>query len=113
MRLTALTVCLLALSALAFAPAPVPRPDRVTPAQKRERRLEECSRRLDELGVKWELVRDNEGLAVRFTLSVRGVGNLGGTFGVSGDRDLVNTLPDVIREVDDFYRRGGPPLPPP
>jgi len=111
MRRLTLPPVFLCLCSLAFAPAPLPRPDGERPARKRERRLAECRRRLDELGVEWKLVPSNEGVAVRFTVRVRR-GGMGGTFGVSGDRDLVNTLLAVISAVENFARRGAP-LPPP
>jgi hypothetical protein len=55
MRRIALTLLLVA-SSLAFAPAPLPKRDRETALQKRERELAECARRLDGLRVKWSVL---------------------------------------------------------
>ena len=94
---------LLALSALAFAPAPLPRPDRETPARKRERRLAECRRRLDELGVRWHLA-DREGRrAVRFSVLHPNGGGISGKIEVDGG-DLVQILRAVIEQVESFFR---------
>jgi hypothetical protein len=67
---------LLALSSLAFAPAPFPkseRPVRETQQARQERVLREW-RRLDDLGVSWRVVNDDGCDWVRFTFRNGGVG---------------------------------------
>ena len=79
---------LLALSSLAFAPAPLPRPDRETPKQKEARELAALARRLDELGVRWRVDDGPDGRAVRYRAEVWVpdvvVGILQGAVGVTG-----------------------------
>jgi hypothetical protein len=98
------TLCLLALSSLAFAPAPLPRRDREAPHKRQERLLAECVRRLDELGVKWQ-AEDRDGRrSVRFTVAhPSGNSGMGGDFTVHGG-DLPGALRRVIRSVEAFLK---------
>ena len=48
-----------ALLSLAFAPAPFPKAERPTRQMLQQRAISECVRRLEELGVRWELSLDN------------------------------------------------------
>ena len=96
----------LALSSLAFAPAPLSRPDRETPPQKRQREVAACVRRLAELGVKWAVTRNGDGRVVRFGVDVslpNRSGSMRGEVGVAGD-DLPRALRHVIRQAEIFLR---------
>jgi hypothetical protein len=109
MRRAAL-VLMLALSSLAFAPAPFPKAERrgpESPEQKQRRELAQCRRRLDELGVKWQL--EGGGRTVRFRVSrPDGRATMGGSFGVIGG-DLSAALRRLVRSVENFFRNDGPP----
>lgn len=92
---------LFALASLAFAPAPFPRRDRETPARKRERVLSEYARRLDRLGVKWE-VMDNGGPAVRYDVRhPKDDSTFGGSIQFFGS-DLPQVLLELIERVEAF-----------
>jgi hypothetical protein len=70
MRRIVLTLTLLSL---AFAPAPLPkaaRPVRESEQAKQVRLLNECRRRLDGLGVTWQVVAGPRGDVVRFSVRV-------------------------------------------
>ena len=99
---------LLAVSSLAFAPAPLPRPDRETPAQKRERRLAECRRRLDELGVTWRLEVRGGRPMLRYSISHP---NAGGRISsiVWAEGDLADELRNL---VEPYLRKHDRLLPP-
>ena len=96
---------LLALCSLAFAPAPLPRPDRGAPARKRERSLAECRRRLDELGVQWRL-EDRGGGWRMVCFSVRHPrGRTARSSGRWVSRgDLLAALRAVIADVEAFFQ---------
>ena len=98
---------LLALSALAFAPAPLPRPDRVTPGQKR---LAECRRRLGELGVTWRLAESQGRPALRFSMRHPNGGGVSGFVWAEGD--LADELRNLVEIVETYLRKHGR-LPPP
>src|SRR4051794_2341856 len=102
MRRIALVV-LLAVLPLAFAPAPPPKRDRETPTQKRQRLLNERARRLDELGVKWQVLTDGGWTRVRFSVEhpSRNGNCMGGTFAAD---DLLATLQFLVRRVEAFFR---------
>src|SRR4051794_6607320 len=59
---------LLALSSLAFAPAPLPK--RETAQQREKREVAECARLLGELGVKWSVAAGRGGQVVRYFVEV-------------------------------------------
>ena len=96
----------LSVALMGFAPAPLPRPERERPAQKRERRLAECRRRLDELGVSWELVDHNGRQAVRFSIPhPNGRSRISSILWADGDladvlRNLVEIVESYLRERD-------------
>jgi hypothetical protein len=109
MRRIALTLAL-CLSSLAFAPVPLPKRDRETASQKREREVAECTRQLGELGVKWSVVTGPGGRVVRYSVEVSQrtrSGSLHGSYGVVGD-DLPGALRRVIRHAGAFVRNDGP-----
>src|SRR5215218_10171727 len=104
MRRLAVLVALLALSSLAFAPAPLPRRDRETQQQKRDRELAECARRLKELGVKWEVEDRGGRRSVRFGVThPSGNSGMGGSVPVTGG-DLARALRRVIGHAEPFLR---------
>jgi hypothetical protein len=106
MRLIGLTLCLLlALSSLAFAPAPLPRRDSEAKQKSQERLLRVCSRRLDDLGVKWKQARTEGGHpVVQFVVErPEGKGSMSGGFPIYGD-DLPGTLRLVIARVERYLR---------
>jgi len=106
-RRIALLLCLASFVTpplLRAVPAPLPRRDREPAVRKRERRMAECRRRLDELGVQWS-VEASEGRPSSVQIVVRDPrsgGRLRGHFAVGGDGDLLRTLLDVVREVERF-----------
>ena len=94
---------LLALSSLAFAPAPLPRTHRDGAQQRRERLLSECRRRLDELGVTWRLENHGGRPMLRYWVKhPNGKTGMGGADPVDGD--LVDTLRDLVKLVEAFFR---------
>jgi hypothetical protein len=106
MRRIVLTFTLLSL---AFAPAPFPRTERTaheSEQAKQVRLLHECRRRLDELGVKWQVVAGPRGNVVRFRVRVT---TRNGAWGMNGDHpveggDLAGTLRLLADQVGDFAR---------
>jgi hypothetical protein len=115
MRLSGLSLAL-ALLALAdlnpsqAAPAPLPKRDRETAIQKRERDVSECARLLGELGVKWSVLTRLGEPVVRYSVEVRQPnrsGSLSGEDGVLG-ADLPGALRRVIRHAGAFVRNDGP-----
>jgi hypothetical protein len=103
MRLVAMTLAFaLALQSLGFAPAPMPRTRREAPPPSRERLLAECRRRLDELGVRWRLEDRNGRRMVRFSVQHPNGGGMSGADSVDGD--LADTLRDLIKLVEAFFR---------
>ena len=99
---------LLALSSLAFAPAPLPRTHRDGAQQRRQRLLSECRRRLDELGVKWRLEDRGGRPMLRFSvMHPNGRTGMGGADSVDGD--LADTLRDLVKSVEAFFRNSTPP----
>jgi hypothetical protein len=101
--LLALLVLAVASSASA-APAPLPRRDSEPAAQKRERALAEYRRKLDEMGVKWQVVDHQGRPIVRFNVQhPNGRSGMGGGFPVNNGA-LVGTLQNVIRRVEAFLR---------
>jgi hypothetical protein len=109
MRRIALALTL-ALTSLAFAPAPLPKRGRETAFQKRERELAECAGLLRELGVKWSVAAVPGGPVVRYAVEVSQPGRSGslhGEYGVVGD-DLPGALRHVIRRAGAFVRKDGP-----
>jgi hypothetical protein len=104
MRRVALTLGL-ALLSLAFAPAPFPKTDRLTP---RQREMLECERQLEALGITWRLEQRGEDLIVVF---VAGPGRLCNECRAD-DEDLAVTLRRVARfvvRVRELQRRGESP----
>jgi hypothetical protein len=101
MRRLLLTLTLLSL---AFAPAPWPKTHHRTPRERQV--LGECARRLDELGVRWELLSDGSGRrAVSFGFKRHlKIGGLGGDVTVKGD-DLPGALREVILRAESFFNR--------
>ena len=95
---------LLALCSLAFAPAPLPKRDRETPAQKRQRGVAEYARKLREFGVEWK-VEDGPGWPLlRFTADhPDGRGGMWGAVGMTDD-DLARALREALRMVEDFRK---------
>jgi hypothetical protein len=113
MRLIAVTLALAGLLSAATsslaAPAPLPRRDREAPGQRQQRLLDECSRRLRELGVKWSVVTGPGGRVVRYFVEVSQATRSGSMHGeqvVAGD--LPGTLRRVIRHAVAFVRNDGP-----
>src|SRR4051812_28645902 len=102
MRRVALTLALLSLSSLAFAPAPLPRRDRE--AREQRRALADCAAALEDLGVRWELVGGPGGPElVRFSVEGRRFGRSAverGVVPVNGD--LARALRAVIRQARAF-----------
>ena len=91
----------LSVALMAFAPAPLPRPDRVTPGQKR---LAECRRRLGELGVSWRLGLGHEGRPLlRFSMRHPDGGGIRGNVGADGD--LADVLRNLVEMVEDYLRK--------
>src|SRR5262245_58977280 len=91
---------LLALSSLAFAPAPLPRQGREARWRSQERLVAECRRRLDELGVRWRLERGDGWRSVRYAVAhPSGGSSIGGVFYVDGG-DLAAALRAVISEAE-------------
>jgi hypothetical protein len=107
MRRVVLTLTLLSL---AFAPAPFPkaqRPARESEQTRQERLLRECRRRLDELGVKWQVVAGPRGDVVRFRLRMR---MPNGTWGMDGERpieggDLTGALRWIAERTGEFAQK--------
>jgi hypothetical protein len=97
---------LLALSALAFAPAPFPKSERPAAREseqmRRDRLLHECRRRLDELGVKWRLERQS---VIFNAQQPNGGGGMAGSWGVQGG-DLTGTLRRIIVRVEQYLGFG-------
>src|SRR3954469_13269060 len=101
---------LLALASLAFAPAPFPkseRPVHESEQAKRVRLLHECRRRLDELGVQWQVVAGPHGDVGRFRVRVA---TRAGTLGMSGDHpveggDLAGTLRRLADQAGEFWHK--------
>jgi hypothetical protein len=108
MRLFVLTL-LLAVLPLGFAPAPLPKRDRETALQKREREVAECARLLGELGVKWSVVTRPGGRVVRYSVEVSQATRSGS---MHGEKDVAGDLPGalrrVIRHAGAFVRNDGP-----
>jgi hypothetical protein len=96
MRRIALTL-LLALSSLAFAPAPLPKADR-RPEPPRVREMRECERELRRLGVAtWAVVnRDGKDYVHFETRGQKGAHDLVGHYPVLGG-DLARTLREIAR----------------
>jgi hypothetical protein len=101
-RLLAVTLALAVLS-LAFAPAPFPKSERARESEqtRQARLLNECRRRLDELGVRWRLERHSVVFYVRHP---GGNSGLGGDYGVD-DGDVASTLCRVVVRAEEFLGR--------
>jgi hypothetical protein len=98
MRRIALTLSLCLVS-LGFAPAPFPRAERPIPPTQQQRALAECVRRLDELGVQWQVLADQHGPTVHFAASRPGRS-------LSGSRCVAEGgLPETLREVARIVER--------
>jgi hypothetical protein len=102
MRRLALLIAPLAICSLAFAPAPLPRPDRQTLAQKRERALAECRLRLSTLGVTWFVHEGGGRPAVVYVIEGPGQSFEAAACPVADD--LPRALRRVLAEVEAFLR---------
>ena len=93
---------LLALSSLAFAPAPLPRQDRRT-EQRRQWEVAALTRRLDELRVvRWVIDGPDGRPMLRFNRDhPEGRGGTGGAFAVI-DGDLASVLRRIITQVEEY-----------
>ena len=102
MRRLAVTL-LLALSSLAFAPAPLPKRDREPASQKRQREVAALTRRLDELRVvRWVIDGPDGRPILRFNRDhPEGRGGTGGAFAVI-DGDLASVLRRIITQVEEY-----------
>jgi hypothetical protein len=95
-------------SATLAAPAPLLRRDREPPNQKQRRLLDEHSRKLLELGVKWHVADGARGKSIRFNVRhPDGNSAMGGDFLVYNG-DVPGALQRVIRRVEAFLTRPHP-----
>jgi hypothetical protein len=101
-RLTCL-LALLALSSLAFAPAPLPRRDRETLDQRRAREWAALVARLKELRVNWEVERGRGGPVLRAEIDFGGGESEIGFWPVSGG-DLLAALRQAAEDVERCIR---------
>jgi len=100
MRLFALSLILLSLSSLGFAPAPLHRTQREA-RPSREQLLAECKRKLDQLKVRWRVeARYGRQVVLYGVRHPNGNSAMGGSFEVS--RDLLSTLQGVLQAVEAF-----------
>ena len=95
MRRIVLTL-LLALLSLAFAPAPLPKAERATHRRSEAALVRECLRRLDELGVKWQIEYKGRRPLVRYRVVWAG---FGGSV-QPGDGELLRVLRGIVANAE-------------